>query len=295
MKINKKRIKNIDKILSIIDTNNFYIVSENAEIKNIGFKILEVGEIIIPSGIGPISKFNKDGKEEIIIPKSKEEVIYNVPYHNTDWHGNTHSGICSRKYKRLKRKFSAPLLEKIFIKEKNKDRYILSTRLVSKTENKDSIKHLINLMLELNGEIEILDENNNPIMVTKRVPWRILPPGDMPWEVYYSNIKNKITNYSKKEITSVKDRYEFIKSLNPSNIICGEGGFLGYFIAEINENCYICDSIFLGNAIYILENNWCEISKMTKRDIISNKLARKRIIHNGNWKEKLLKELKTTL
>jgi len=126
MKINKKRIKNIDKILSIIDTNNFYIVSENAEIKNIGFKILEVGEIIIPSGIGPISKFNKDGKEEIIIPKSKEEVIYNVPYHNTDWHGNPHSGICSRKYKRLKRKFIAPLLEKIFIKEKNKDRYILS-------------------------------------------------------------------------------------------------------------------------------------------------------------------------
>ena len=279
MKINKKKIKNIDKILSIIDTDKFYIISETDEIKKLGFEKLEIGETIVPSGVGPISKFNKEGKEEIIIPKTKEEVIHNVPYNITDWHGNSHSGICSKKYKRLKRKFIFPFYEKISIKNMIQEKYIISTRLISKKDSKNIIKHLINLMLELFGKIEIIDENNNPIIATKRVPWKILPPGDMPWEVYYKMIHNKVENYNKKEIISVKDRYEFIKNLNPTNIICGEDGFLGYFIAEIKENFYICDSIFLGNAIYILENNWRDISKLTKKEIIDNKLAAKRIIH----------------
>lgn len=292
MKINKKRIKNIDKIISIIDTDEFYIISKTDKIKKLGFKNLEIGETIVPSGVGPISKFNKYGKEEIIIPKTKEVVRHNVPYNITDWHGNSHSGICSKKYKRLKRKFVPPFKEKVIIKDIMQEKYIISTRLISKKDSKIIIKHLINLMLEMFGVIEIIDVNNNPVIATKRVPWKILPPGDMPWEVYYKMIQNKVENYNKKEILLVKDRYNFIKKLNPTSIICGEEGFLGYFIAEIKENFYICDSIFLGNAIYILETNWRDISKLTKKEIINNKLATKRIIHRGNWKSKVLLEIK---
>ena len=144
-------------------------------------------------------------------------------------------------------------------------------------------------MLELGKEINIIDENSNSILPNKRVPWKILPPGEMPWEKYYNSIHEKVKIYDKNEIISIKDRYEFLQSLNPKSIICGDGGFAGYFIAELDCNLYICDSIFLGNALYILNDNWQDISKLTKKEIINNNFAKKRIVHNGEWKTKVLK------
>lgn len=49
------------------------------------------------------------------------------------------------------------------------------------------------------------------------------------------------------------------------------------------------DSIIYGNATYIFEGDWIIVSRLTKSEIIKNKLAKDRIVHNNNWKENINK------
>lgn len=101
MKIKKKRVNNIKNILDIIGEKNFYITSiiDEKNIKSIGFTNLIVGEEILPSIQGPISKFNRNGKEVIHEPKVREIVKHTMPYNNIDWHGTAHSGHYVRTFK----------------------------------------------------------------------------------------------------------------------------------------------------------------------------------------------------
>ena len=46
------------------------------------------------------------------------------------------------------------------------------------------------------------------------------------------------------------------------------------------------------NATYILDKNWKEISKLTKTEVLNNKLNIDRIYHYLNWKEKMNKYMK---
>lgn len=292
MKISKKRINNIEPILSLIGNRNFYAFAycDESVLQKLGFKRFEVGEKIVPNIIGPVSRFNKKGKE-IIDKTKKEKVVHSMYYNIKDWYGTPHSGFYDREFVRWKRNHLPALNEKIAIYEKEKEYYKISTVLLSSKESKERIKIVLNLMLEINGRIEIVDENHERIIPTKRVPWKILPPGDMPWDKYYSKIQEKLRNYDKKEIKLVKERYEFLNTLNPDSIICGDDGFSGYFIAKFSDNLYICDSIFLGNAIYVLDADWEQISKLTKKEIIRNDLAKERIVHIGNWKNRVIKSL----
>lgn len=293
MIINKKRIIKLNKILNIVEDNKFMVQHTTNDVnllKEIGFINLEIGESVIPNNIGPMTKFNLNGKEKIAEPREKEIVKYTLPYSVTDWHGNHHSGTYRKKIQRYKRiSIPAPLNEFTIIKKEGND-YTISSKLLSNNDNNDNnenIKNIINIMLEMFGTAVIVDENNQPFITTKRVQWKILPPGDYPWEIYSKEIKSKLKNVSNDELTEIKDRYNFLRSLNPKEMFSGEDGFLGYYIANFNDELYVCDSIYVNNAIYIFDKDWKELSKLTKKDIITNNLAKARIVHTSGWKDKL--------
>ena len=42
----------------------------------------------------------------------------------------------------------------------------------------------------------------------------------------------------------------------------------------VKENIYIFDSIIYGDATYIFENDWEKVSKLSKKEIIKNNLAK---------------------
>lgn len=295
MIICKKRINNVDNVISITGDQDFYITfaCDEAEVKKIGFKNLELGERIIPNVSGTNSKLNVTTKEIIELPKVKEKVTHTLPYDIRDWHGNPHSGVYNRTFIRWKRKKIGCYNEQLEIKQIIDDKYVISTRLISHNEQKQTIKYLLNLMLEIGKAIELVDSKTVPILKSKKVNWKILPPGNMPWDRYYELTKRKMQKYTQTEIKCIKERYDFLVSLDPKSIICGSDEFSGYFIAELNPNLYICESIFLGNAIYVLDKGWEEISKLTKKEIIKGNLSKKRIIHNGDWKKILLNYIST--
>ena len=86
----------------------------------------------------------------------------------------------------------------------------------------------------------------------------------------------------------VEENIKEISSYNPEFVAIGEGGFNGYLIYGFKDKDFvILESNELGNATYILDNDWEQISKLTKAQILNSNLEKDRYIHTSKWKEKI--------
>ena len=68
----------------------------------------------------------------------------------------------------------------------------------------------------------------------------------------------------------------------------GRGGFSGYVVFGFPEkNIYVLESAYTGNATYIFDERWEQLSKMTKAEILNEQLQTDRIIHRVGWNRRI--------
>jgi hypothetical protein len=303
LKLKQKRIRKTTKLLSDIKRGEKFILGIliNEEVEKKLIEIMNIPKIktslsIFPKPfLGIMSKRNSIG--EYVPEKDKPKEIAYRPQEWTlkDWGGNEHTGTEYVQYTRYPRKFVEPKEFKFIITETQSKEKILQINKVFKNteeENKD-IVFATNLMLEIIGSVDTfnLDGDNNIIEVDdiKTVNWEILPPGERIWDSFEKKQRNLL---SKSEKTLMKERFDFIEKFNPDLKIKGIGGYIDYIIFGFkNKNIYIFDSIIYGDATYIFENDWEKVSKLTKKEIITQGLAKDRIIHNRLWETKIRKYL----
>ena len=302
MKIKQTKIRNINKVIGNIKLKQDFVigVEMSSDIKDILKEKFYLDELVIgtelfPSPlIGIMSRRNSIG--EYIPQKDKEqEIAYRaLDWHLKDWGGYDHYGTNYVPYQRYPRKFIQPKELKLLVTESGQDKIIIINNSYKNIKsNYEEIKFATNLILEIFGEAKtfIIDENNEIIDIHKieSIHWEILPKGEKVWETC-GNSNYKIV--SKSKIKMFNKRFELIKRYNPNSIKQGTGGYTGYLVFEFkNKNIYIFDSIIYGNATYIFEGEWENVSKLTKKEIISNDLQKDRIIHNDNWEKGILKYL----
>jgi hypothetical protein len=91
---------------------------------------------------------------------------------------------------------------------------------------------------------------------------------------------------STEEKRTVEDRYSFFKSLNPQREVYGTSGLQRYFGALIKDDLIVFENVEYGNAIYIMFDDWKEMSQKSRIDLLSGKFGKsfERIVHTGNWK-----------
>lgn len=120
-----------------------------------------------------------------------------------------------------------------------------------------------------------------------KINWQILPPGEWSMDRIAKHFKELEKVNPKCEYDL--ERLEHIKTLKPSTCYIGFEEFIGYvvFCFDYTEKA-ILENPIKGNAIYLINNNWPELSKLTKRELLSYHSDRvTRIIHRGNWFERL--------
>lgn len=300
MIIKKKRINNIYRYINKEEIDNIkqlrVKVDELSQDKviNIGFsKKLEVGEMVVPKVIGPITYFNVYGKEIINKNEKEDRDIYR-PYHIMDWHGQYHDGIAYERRKCYKREFINPYEMELIIVGQKETKYVTNKE-ISKDANK--LKFAMNLLLEIFGEFEIVyNEEKINYGEIKRLNWNVLPRGKYPWEKLYPYIKNNLDNMQETKAKIAKNNIEKITQYNPKFVAIGRSGFSGYIIYGFNkENKVILESMEIDNATYVLNENWENISKLTKAEILKNNLHEKRIIHTKRWNEEIETVIKEML
>lgn len=302
MKILNK-IRNPEKYLvDITDKQKFVIgiqVSSNTLKEKFDvFETKQGNKVYSPQIVNGIyAKRNTLG--EYIPDKTRpKEICYRaLQWELRDWGGNWHEGVSYVPYQRYPRNFIESKNIKFTIKSLANDEKILIANYIFKKQeldrnNLDLIKFIVNLLIETVGNAEIfpLDSiTEMPVRVIETVNWQILPKG----ERIYDFVKHGINHVSKSEKVMIQKRVQFLESYFPDTIYKGVDSYTGYLVFYYkNKGLYVFDSIMYGQATYVFDKDWEKVSKLTKKQIIDNNIAKARLIHNNSWKSEVAKLLK---
>lgn len=273
------------------------IESHRARLTKCGFDAqFQVGDRVCPAAVfGPMSKFNSEGKDIVRKDLPMETAHRLQDWSVTDWHGQEHSGTAYVQYQRYPRERIAPLGYELTVMENAMHNELITSEFIAvRPENMDAIKMMINLFLELFGECEILTHDLVPNIRgnIRRIQWEMIPPGAYPWERIRGRI-NAETEHVRRNRRAMMSRFETINSYAPNCVAVGRAGFKGYVaFCFSNKNINILESIYSDNATYIFDDNWERLTQLTKKEIITENLARARVVHNQEWEQQIMRLLR---
>ena len=163
MYINKSRVQNVDKYLTLFkeDENVTVILTDlitfEKQLRNMGFsQEFDIGEQLLPTIVGPKSRVNAIGKEIILDDLPKLTFYVSQDRDFKDWHGNNHSCTIDIPYKKFQREYIDAYSVELIIRKDNLNNKILTHSIQIKKSDKELVKHVINLFLELFGSCEIV-------------------------------------------------------------------------------------------------------------------------------------------
>jgi len=171
----------------------------------------------------------------------------------------------------------------ITISKKEDNHIYITTPLVSFSDT-EIAKHSVNLMLDLFGYCDTLTEDGVPVIKNRRtLNWQILPPGKRPWEEQRKLLAPLFAQIkSKNKVQVFDERFQNLYSLNPDDTSAGLNGYQGYVIFHFKKkNIHILESVLYGNAMYIFNENWEQLSQKTKAEIIQSGEFIDRFTHQG--------------
>lgn len=183
-----------------------------------------------------------------------------------------------------------PSVELSIAKDANGEKVICTAPLTYQKKSSEELKHRINLFLEFFGECIVLDSNLDTITIpqVKRVNWTILPKGERPWEEVKKDVDPIVRRTKPMKQKVVYARLETIEKFNPDFVAIGRGGFQGYIVFGFSEeDLYVLESVYTGNATYVFGKNWEELSKLTKAEILDASLQKDRLIHGEGWNNQI--------
>ena len=282
----KSRIRTIDPYLDMVEQGeSFHVVREvtnesDARLLKIGFKNLDDGEQVLPRALGSVTRRNCNGYDLIFRDRPKEP--YTISFMAPGWHDTYHPVSITRW--RYPRKHIDGYEIELTLIHKDGKRFIASPELVRKEEYRDIIKHTLNLFLELFGGFNLMNKDMESIfreMTITNVNWTLLPIGEYPFERLE---REGYLPTGKKNEKVYRHTDNVIRKFNPSQCVIGNGGFRGYVAFLFpDRNLTILEHFENGNATYVFDKNWEELSRMTKAQIVNQNLELARIIHKNNW------------
>lgn len=298
MIIQQKYIINLERHLSSLEDNTRIVIGislskeHEPKLENIGFPDgSKPGDTILPSpNLGRFCRYNAEGKIIVHRDQQKETAYRTVEWHWQEWHGREkveRSDFRDVSYLRYPRSLLPPTSIELKIeREPNSQLLLISPQYNYVNNNYDQIKMAINIFLEIFGYCEIFTENLKKItsIPTFRVNWEILPPGKYPWEKMQKILDPIISRAKPGNQPIIKNRFQTIEKYGPEFHVIGRGGFRGYVIHGFpHKNVFVLESAYYGNATYIFDQRWEELSKLSKAEIISEAFQKDRVIHLKGW------------
>ncbi|MGX9987545.1 hypothetical protein [Soonwooa purpurea] len=159
---------------------------------------------------------------------------------------------------------------------------------VLEKSNESEILFNINILQENIGSINIFasDTTIEQFLNSLILNWEIFPPGNLD-----NNLRAAVTglrNITPERTTQIRNSLEFLQSMQPEDIIIGTSGMSRYIGAKFSENLVVFENSNYGNAIYILFEDWRELSQLSRLEIqVRPSDQFYRVRHTGNWQDKV--------
>lgn len=266
----------------------------------IGFSpSLEVGEQVLPAAeLGPVTRFNAVGKYIVHRDEPMETVTRQREWRWTEFHGRYRVerwDVVDTSYQRYPRTFTPPPgLELTLVQDTKGQKWVASPTLTVPLKGQEGDErdflHVVNLFLEIFRQCEVRTSNFEEIIraPVRRMNWTLLPRGRWPWERLEIELEPVIRNAPTGNQPVIRYRFELINSFSPEFYAVGQAGFRGYVVFGFpKKGLYVLESLETGNATYIFGEDWEELSKLTKREILAGQLHRARVVHTADWKEQI--------
>lgn len=253
---------------------------------------------VIPTATnGKYSKRNIYGYEDVRkdLPKETHYNEIEAPNWGDDYNG-THT--VSLPYKKYPRDFHAPRLRRITIESKDaglsSDEYILIFQ-IDQVLDRDSgtfqndLLECLNILQENIGTcgVQKSGASMSDYLATVNLSWEVLPPGTK--EESIERIFGSRRSISEEDKNTAGERYDFFMKLKPRNLVYGASGLQRYFGALITDDLVVFENVEYGNAIYIMFEEWKELSKKTRTELLSGRFGNnfERILHIDDWQAKV--------
>jgi len=260
-------------------------------LQSIGFSsALESGESVLPSPVGNVSMYNAEGKEIIHKDKPMETAYRTREWSWTEWHGPhpvEQSSWVDVPYQRYPRTYLAPPGVELTLATDTDGNTVVRTPVIQNWRNdNETAVHAVNLLLELFGECIFYDSDMRRLISApvKKLNWRVLPPGERPFRKLKEELEAVLSLVKGGNRAFTEHRLESVNDYKPDFAAVGMGGFTGYVIFGFDKRgIYVLESILYGNATYVLGEQWAELSKKTKAEILNKNLHKERLIHHKEW------------
>jgi hypothetical protein len=271
---------------------------------------LENGKVAFPETIlpntsnGHYSYYNVHGQEKVLhdLPMTTKSYTLETPNFG-DWSKGSHSVDLSRWV--YQREYFGPKYREIKIEllgmDAIKGDYLFKFTVdeVLNPDAKDFTRNLffcLNLLQENTGNHNVFstDASYNDYLKSLYVSWEILPPGEA------EESANRILTGNRSQDPQIKtrliERYKFLLSLHPQNMVQGMSGFIRYFGAQFADDLIVFENIEYGNAIYVMFDKWAELSMKPRNELMATGPdGYVRIPHAKTWKMKLRSIVKREL
>lgn len=253
----------------------------------------KIGQTVLPAIVGPMTRFNAEGRWIVHRDQPKEtRYVGTRVWRWTQWGGEEQERYTDIERECYPRTRVPPPSIELSIQERNGRLLIVSPQV--KKSDGEKAKHIINIFLELFRTCDVSStdlESYSPPTI-HRVNWRLLPPGEYPWDKMAVHIATALKRASKDVSEIIQDRQDTIRSYGPSRVFVGQAGFSDYLAYEFSDrNQVVLESIRRDNAIYIFGHDWQSVSQLSKADIIKEDLHKHRIVHSRGWKDRLASAL----
>lgn len=269
------------------------------EFEHVGIKLND-GAIVFNSTFLPIqaagkfSSININGQE--IKRKDLPKVIKTF-YHETpnfgDWSKGSHASSVDREV--YQRDWIAPKELEIGVSVVGEGSvgdekvYSIMFRVIDVIDSKacdfeEDLLYCINLLYESVGAFDVYPADTcfSNYLETLRVDWEILPPGEREGNI--SSIISGLRKMDKDKMRTVQKRYDVLQKLRPKCFVKGDSGFRRYFGAKFEDDLVAFENVEYGNAMYIMFEDWVELSKKSRIELLRGGGGGfERVVHGKTW------------
>ena len=148
----------------------------------------------------------------------------------------------------------------------------------------DDLIFCLNILQENTGSCGI-DRSNKKLeeyVATTLVDWEIFPPGSV--DRFLAKVKAGLGKADSEGNKVIEERVAEFRRLSPVQYILGKGGFNRYVGAVLPHDIVVFENVRYGNALYVLYENWEDVSQRSRADLLRGTSADyERIPHVGGW------------
>jgi hypothetical protein len=152
--------------------------------------------------------------------------------------------------------------------------------------SEDQLLFMLNLLQENCGSTDVISSETpvSDYIKTLALDWEIFPPGTVTEVV--QRLSTGARTVSSATRGQLEERIRLFSRLNPMSYLKGTGGFDSYIGAKYADDLVVFENVQYGNALYILYDNWEDISKRSRIDLIQGTDANfDRLPHRIGWEE----------